>query len=194
MDFLTFLGDYENENVSDVKALVDSTKQKESAIIEEAFKGEFPSKKEAIFNLAYSFQSKDTAPEGVDVEFVKENFDALVDKIENLSEGDIRIIIHNHESKDKDAESSHFISLRRHKGYSLFSTFSTISVHRVTIPAMAPIATNTGAQNASAPTPTAPMVNGASMRVFPSCFIMILRAFPALMIFLTSFSNSCPSM
>ena len=100
MDFLTFLNDYEQEDVSKVKDIFESNKAKEKAIIEEAFKSEYPSKKEALFNLTTSFIEEATAPEAVDVAYVKENIEDLKSKIEALTEGDIRIIIHNHESKD----------------------------------------------------------------------------------------------
>jgi len=102
MDFLTFLEKYEKQDVSKVKAIVESNAKKEDAIITEAFSSTYPSKKEALFNLEKFFTSKKTAPKGVDVKFVNENMDRLKSKIQSLTEGDIRIIIHNHEgTKDK---------------------------------------------------------------------------------------------
>jgi hypothetical protein len=102
MDFLTFLEKYEKQDVSKVKAIVESNTKKEDAIITEAFSSTYPSKKEALFNLEKFFTSKKTAPKGVDVKFVNENMDRLKSKIQSLTEGDIRIIIHNHEgTKDK---------------------------------------------------------------------------------------------
>ena len=99
MDFLTFLSDYEKEDVSGVKRIFESNKAKEAKIIKEAFKSEFPSKKEALFNVTNYFMKKATAPKGIDVSYVKENITEITSKIQNLSEGDIRIIIHNHEGK-----------------------------------------------------------------------------------------------
>lgn len=102
MNFLTFLEKYDNQDVSKVRAIVESNAKKESIIINEAFHSTYPSKKEALFNLEKYFTSTKTAPTGVDVKYVKEHMDRLKDKIESLTEGDIRIIIHNHEgTKDK---------------------------------------------------------------------------------------------
>lgn len=102
MDFLTYLEKYENVNVSDVKDVFESTKKMDENIIAEAFSSEYSSKKEAIFNLENIFVSEDTAPKGVDAKYVSENLDKLKEKVETLTEGDIRIIIHNHEApKDK---------------------------------------------------------------------------------------------
>jgi len=104
MDFLTFLEKYDRQDVSKVKKIIEANKQKEETILSEAFRGEYPSKKEAIFVLEQYFVSKDTAPAGVDVSYAKKHLTALKHKIESLSEGDIRIIIHNHEGK-KDGSS-----------------------------------------------------------------------------------------
>ncbi len=102
MDFLTFLDKYENENVSDVKDLIETKKQIEDKIIAEAFnRSEYPSKKEALLNLERVFVSEQTAPKSIDVGYIKEHMDELRDSINNLSEGDIRIIIHNHEGPGK---------------------------------------------------------------------------------------------
>jgi len=113
MKFLSFLEKYEKEDVSKVRGIVESQKKKEKAIMREAFSGEFPSKKEALFKLKNEFISESTAPKTVDVEFFKENFDALVSKVENLTEGDIKIIIHNHEHKAKPEVSIEDESVKR---------------------------------------------------------------------------------
>jgi len=99
MDFLTFLEKYDRQDVSKVKKIIEANRQKENTILSEAFRGEYPSKKEAVFNLEQYFVSKDTAPAGVDASYAKKHLTALKHKIESLSEGDIRIIIHNHEGK-----------------------------------------------------------------------------------------------
>jgi len=99
MNFLTFLEKYEKEDVSQVKRVVESNNKKEAKIIRESLSGRFPSKKEALFNLSNYFTEKGLAPEGIDVAYVNANFDRLRNKIESLTEGDIRIIIHNHEGK-----------------------------------------------------------------------------------------------
>jgi len=102
MDFLTFLEKYDKQDVSQIKNIVESNAKKEDTIINEAFAGTYPSKKEALFNLEKYFTSTKTAPKGVDVKYVQKNMDRLKSKIKSLTEGDIRIIIHNHEgTKDK---------------------------------------------------------------------------------------------
>jgi len=102
MDFLTFLEKYDKQDVSKIKTIVESNAKAEDTIINEAFSGKYPSKKEALFNLEKYFTSTKTAPEGVDVKYVQKNMDRLKSKIQSLTEGDIRIIIHNHEgTKDK---------------------------------------------------------------------------------------------
>ncbi len=97
MDFLTFLNKYENEDVTVVRDIVESNKKKEETIISEAFKGDYPSKKEALFVLENEFMNESLAPKSVDSDFVTAHIDEIKTKIEQLSEGDIRIIIHNHE-------------------------------------------------------------------------------------------------
>lgn len=101
MDFLKFLKDYENEDVTKVAEIVESNKAKEQAIITEAFDSEFASKKEALFKLSNYFGDVNTAPKTIDVKYVNEHMDELNDKISQLTEGDIRIIIHNHEGPGK---------------------------------------------------------------------------------------------
>ena len=101
MDFLKFLKDYENEDVTKVAQIIESNKSKEQKIISEAFNNDFASKKEALFNLVNYFGDSNTAPKGIDVKYVKEHMDELNDKIKQLDEGDIRIIIHNHEGPGK---------------------------------------------------------------------------------------------
>ena len=103
MDFLTFLESYEGEDVSKTREILSTNKEKEDTIIKEAFNGEYTSQKEAILNLENYFISEDTAPKGVDIAYVVEHMDELKDKIENMTEGDIKIIIHNHETADKPA-------------------------------------------------------------------------------------------
>ena len=108
MDFLTFLKDYENEDVSAVKDIFESNKAKENAIIKEAFNSDYPSKKEALFNLDNYFVKEDVAPKTIDVSYVTSNLEDLRSKIDQLSEGDIRIIIHNHEDSKGGGEKMGF--------------------------------------------------------------------------------------
>lgn len=105
MDFLKYLQDYEKENISAVADIVENNKLKEQQIIKEAFNSEFASKKEALFNLKNYFIDSKLAPKGIDIQYVRENLHDIAEKIENMNEGDIRIIIHNHEGpgKSKDA-------------------------------------------------------------------------------------------
>ena len=100
MDFLSFLSDYEQEDVSNVKSILEANKKKERVIFEKAFDGMYTNKKEAILNVEHYFTSKKTAPKGIDVNYVKENLQSIVNKINTLSEGDIKIIIHNDVDKN----------------------------------------------------------------------------------------------
>jgi len=93
MDFLQFLSKYEKEDVRDVSNILETNKQKEEMILKEAFNSEFVSKKEALLNITQYFTDKDLAPKNIDTEYVRENLDDLISKIQKLDEGDIRIII-----------------------------------------------------------------------------------------------------
>ena len=101
MDFLSFLSDYEQEDVSNVKRILEANKKKERVIFEKAFDGMYTNKKEAILNIEHYFTSKKKAPKGVDVNYVNENLQNIINKINTLSEGDIKIIIHNDVDKNR---------------------------------------------------------------------------------------------
>jgi len=95
MDFLSYLGKYEKENVSNTKRIVKENTEKLNAVIKEAFYGDFVSKVEAKLRVTTEFTNKRTAPEGVDVTYVNENMGDIINKIDQLDEGSIKIIINN---------------------------------------------------------------------------------------------------
>jgi len=97
MDFLTYLTEYEHVDTSDVQHVVKNIKSKEDTIIAEAFNTEFPTKKQALWLVKNEFINENVAPKDVDTKYVKKHMKRIVNKINSLSEGDIRIIIHNHE-------------------------------------------------------------------------------------------------
>ncbi len=100
--FLDLLEQYGLDDVSDVRPVFESIQNTKRTVISEAFKTEFKTKDQALFALQHEFTNAKLAPKNVDVEYVKENLDELKAEIETLSEGDIRIIIHNHEGKKDD--------------------------------------------------------------------------------------------
>jgi len=99
LNFLEFLSKYENEDVSGVKEIIEGKKAKIDSIVKEAFAGDYVSKDEAILRVQDVFTKK--APKSVDVDFLKENVDAIVGKIESMNEGEIKIVVNNYEAGSK---------------------------------------------------------------------------------------------
>ncbi len=97
--FLDFLDKYEGEKVDKVKSILEQKKSKIDSIIKEAFYGDFVTKSEAILNIKTDFINDKKAPKSIDVKFLKENLKEVVDKVSNLSEGEIKIIINNDVNK-----------------------------------------------------------------------------------------------
>lgn len=98
MNFLNYLKVYEKEDTVNVEKIIEDENIKMNAIFKEAFYGEFTSKIEAKIRIENEFTDEDKVPEGVDIQYVKENVEKIKDKIDTLTEGDIRIIIHNNEA------------------------------------------------------------------------------------------------
>ena len=97
MNFLHYLKVYEKEETSKVEKIVESDNKKMDAILKEAFWGDFISKDEAVLRIENEFVDTNRAPKSVDIAYVKENMNKIKDKVENLTEGEIKIIIHNNE-------------------------------------------------------------------------------------------------
>jgi len=102
MDFLELLEGYSNVNVDGVRQVAEAMEQKKNHTIAMAFNGMYTSKKEAILNLKEYFTNESTAPDGIDVDYVNENINSLVKSINNMNEGDIKIVIHTHENSPID--------------------------------------------------------------------------------------------
>jgi len=96
MDFLGYLKKYEKEDVSGIKNILETKKQKMDAIIEASFYGDFVSKEEAIMVV-----ENDMIEGKIDKTFLAENKKEVLDTINTLSEGEIKIIINNDIDKSK---------------------------------------------------------------------------------------------
>lgn len=98
MDFLNYLKVYEKQDTTKVESLIEAENKKLQMVFKEAFYGEFVSKAEATLRVETEFVDSQSAPESVDSVYVKENLEKIKTKIDNLSEGEIKIIIHNNET------------------------------------------------------------------------------------------------
>lgn len=96
--FLDLLSQYENENVDVVKKILENKQKKIDSIMKEAFYGDFVTKTEALLKIKTEFLNEKKAPKTIDISFLKENFDEIVDKVEMLNEGDIKIIVNNYDA------------------------------------------------------------------------------------------------
>jgi len=97
-NFLDVLENYEKENISKVKAILEEKQKKTSVIIKEAFYGDFVQKDEAILRIQKEFVDTKKAPKTIDVEFLKENMDSIVNKVKSMTNEDVRITINTYES------------------------------------------------------------------------------------------------
>lgn len=103
MNFLTYLNVYEKEDTKQVEKIIENENEKINAILKEAFFGEFVSKTEAKIKIKNEFTDKNKVPKTVDCQFVNENINKIEEKIDTLTEGDIKIIIHNNEASNAPA-------------------------------------------------------------------------------------------
>lgn len=101
--FLDLLENYENKKVDNVKKLVEEKNKKIDKVLKEAFDGDFVGKAEAILNVDGFLKE---APKGVETSFIKENYNKIVDKINTLTEGEIKIIVNNYETGSKGSSPS----------------------------------------------------------------------------------------
>ncbi|MFW6377254.1 MAG: hypothetical protein ACOCZ5_01285, partial [bacterium] len=97
MKFLNYLNRYENENTSEIKKIIKEKKEKINTIIKEAFFGDFVSKEEAKILIENDVLDS----KNIDVDFMKEHKKDIINTIESLTEGEIKIIIHNNEPGSK---------------------------------------------------------------------------------------------
>ena len=104
LDFLDYLQEFEQEDVSNTKKIIKERWDKTIAVIKEAFGEKYTNKSYALHKIQNEFVKK--TPESVDVEFLKENMNYIVGKVEELSEGDIKIIINNDVDKGRRSPAS----------------------------------------------------------------------------------------
>jgi len=97
LGFLDFLKEYGGEDVSKTEQIVKDKWDKTISVIKEAFGEKYTNKDYAIHKIQNEFMKK--TPANVDANFLKENTDYIVKKIETLSEGEIKIIINNDVNK-----------------------------------------------------------------------------------------------
>jgi hypothetical protein len=97
LDFLGYLKDFEKEDVSKTELIIKEKWDKTISVIKEAFGEKYTNKTYAIHKIQNEFTKK--TPESIDANFLKENMNYIVNKIETLSEGEIKIIINNDVNK-----------------------------------------------------------------------------------------------
>jgi len=93
--FADYLSIYRNENLKEAKDLILNKWKLAVPVLCEAFNEIYADKEQAIEKIRTELSDPKTAPKNIDVQFVKENIDYLVNKIENLTEGQIKIVINN---------------------------------------------------------------------------------------------------
>ena len=99
MKFLELLETYEKVDVKKVKEIIAEKEKKLKEIIKECFAVPFTSPTEAISIIEKDYLTSNTTSKNV--EFIKENKDWVVNKIKNLTESEIKIIINNYENGSK---------------------------------------------------------------------------------------------
>ena len=95
MKFSELLKDYYNEDVSKTEDIIKEKAEKKQAILKEAFDDAFVSKQTAIYRIQNEFVDDRLAPQNIDKDYLMENMNEIVNDVENMSEGEIRIIINN---------------------------------------------------------------------------------------------------
>jgi hypothetical protein len=99
LKFSDILKDVYNDDVDKAIEILNKNEEKENCIIREAFDDDFTSKETAIYRIQYEFLDNVLSPKTVDKDYLKENMDQIIKKIETMTEGDIKIIIHNDSNK-----------------------------------------------------------------------------------------------
>jgi len=102
LEFARYLKENFNEDTSTSEKIIKERWNKVVDIIKEAFDDQFADKRTALHKIQNEFVDKRIAPSSIDVDFLKENMQYVIDKINSLDEGEIRITINN----DVDKKSS----------------------------------------------------------------------------------------
>ena len=105
LEFARYLSENYKENVTKAEVIIKDKWDKVVAIIKEAFDDNYSDKTTAIHKIKTEFVNKQIAPISIDVDFLNENLDYVIDKVESLEEGEIKIIINNDVHKGSSAKS-----------------------------------------------------------------------------------------
>ena len=95
LEFTKYLKENFNDDVSAAETILKKKWDKVVTIIKEAFDDEYADRRTALHRIQNEFVNPNTAPSTIDIAFLKENMDYVVDKINSLNEGEIRIVINN---------------------------------------------------------------------------------------------------
>ena len=99
LEFAKYLKENFKEDNSSVEKIIQKKWDKVVTIIKEAFDDKFSDKKTALYRIQNEFVNKNIAPPSIDIEFLKNNMNYVIDKVNSLNEGEIRIIINNEVQK-----------------------------------------------------------------------------------------------
>ena len=99
LDFANYLKENFREDTSSAEKIIKSKWDKVTAIIKEAFDDRYADRKTAIYRIQNEFVDPKIAPKSIDVDFLKNNMNYVMDKVNSLDEGEIRIIINNEVQK-----------------------------------------------------------------------------------------------
>lgn len=95
-----YLQDYRKEDIATEQQIIKTKWKKTVAVIKEAFSDKYVSVAEAKRIIRNEY-AKGDCPAHIDQNFLKENIEYIIEKVDNLSEGDIRIIINNGNKEPK---------------------------------------------------------------------------------------------
>jgi hypothetical protein len=90
---LDFLTEYRKENCEQEKKIIQEKWKKTLTIIKEAFSDELVNKSEALRVIKNEFTID--PPKNIDSKFLSENLDYILEKVQGLNEGQIKIVINN---------------------------------------------------------------------------------------------------
>ena len=93
--FLEVLDKHLDSNSVAIQSKIAERENKINTIIKEAFVGKYPTRELAANRITNEFALELCVSEDLDMNFLKENKELLVDKVKTLTEGEIKIIINN---------------------------------------------------------------------------------------------------
>jgi len=95
MKFLDYMKKYCNDDTTKVEKIIETKEIKIKKILESAFDDQYVSKEVALHRIQTEFIDDRIAPKSIDKIFLKENMKEVVNKVQKLTEGEIKIIINN---------------------------------------------------------------------------------------------------